>query len=80
MKTVTLVFLLLLTTGCASNSKLVNDDNLLIANANTEEQEKRYKRVCLDVKDKNGKIKQNCTTVRIHKKFQGTKIDNPKKL
>jgi hypothetical protein len=46
------------------------------------------KKVCLDVQGKNGKPvidaktgkpKQNCTTVKIRPKFEGTKIDEAKK-
>lgn len=46
------------------------------------------KQVCLDVKDKNGKpvidsktgkTKQNCKTVKKHKKHEGTKIEDAKK-
>ena len=46
------------------------------------------KRVCLDVQGKDGKPvidpktkkpKQNCTTVKVRKKFEGTKIEDAKK-
>jgi len=42
----------------------------------------KTKTVCTDVKDKQGNLvrdkkgatKQNCKTVRVHKKFEGTKV------
>ena len=46
------------------------------------------KQVCLDVQDKDGKPvidpktkkpKQNCTTVKVREKFEGTKIEDAKK-
>jgi hypothetical protein len=46
------------------------------------------KRVCLDVQGKDGKPvidpktkkpKQNCTTVKVREKFEGTKIEDAKK-
>jgi len=46
------------------------------------------KRVCLDVQGKDGKPvidpktnkpRQNCTTVKVREKFEGTKIDDAKK-
>ena len=45
----------------------------------------KTKRICKDAKDKNGKVvknkdgsvKQNCKTIKIHKKYEGTKV--PKK-
>lgn len=46
------------------------------------------KKVCLDVQGKDGKPvidpktkkpKQNCTTVKVRKKFEGTKIEDAKK-
>jgi len=45
------------------------------------------RKVCLDVKDKAGKevknkdgsVKQNCKTVKAHKKHEGTKIEDAKK-
>jgi methionine-rich copper-binding protein CopC len=48
----------------------------------------KTKRVCLDVQGKNGKPvidpktkkpKQNCTTVKVREKFEGTKIPEGKK-
>jgi hypothetical protein len=36
------------------------------------------KMVCHDVKNKNGKIKQTCKKVRIHKKFKGTRVPDKK--
>jgi hypothetical protein len=48
----------------------------------------KTKRVCLDVQGrdgkpvidpKTGKPKQNCTTVKIREKFEGTKIEDAKK-
>lgn len=45
------------------------------------------KRVCIDVKDKegkpvkdkNGKVKQECKTIKIHKKLEGTEVPGQKK-
>lgn len=48
----------------------------------------KTKRVCLDVQGRDGKPvidpktkqpKQNCTTVKVRKKFEGTKIEDAKK-
>lgn len=48
----------------------------------------KTKRVCLDVQGRDGKPvidpktnkpRQNCTTVKIREKFEGTKIDDAKK-
>ena len=50
--------------------------------------EPKFKTVCLDVQGKDGKPlldpktgkpKQNCTRVRVHEKFEGTKIEDAKK-
>jgi hypothetical protein len=43
---------------------------------------KETKQVCIDVKDKNGnvvkdakgKVKQNCKTMKVHKKLEGTEV------
>lgn len=43
---------------------------------------KKTKRVCVEQKDsKTGKVKEVCKTIRIHKKFEGTKVPDkaPKK-
>ncbi len=32
------------------------------------------KKVCVDVTDKAGKTKQECKTIKVHKKFEGTKV------
>lgn len=45
------------------------------------------KRVCIDVKDKegkpvmdkNGKVKQECKTIKVHKKLEGTEVPGQKK-
>lgn len=51
-------------------------------------QQQKKQKVCLDVKDKNGKpvvdpktgkTKQNCKEVKKHKKHEGTKIEDAKK-
>jgi len=34
----------------------------------------KFKQVCKDVKDKKGKVIQQCKKVRVHKKFEGTAI------
>ena len=34
----------------------------------------KTKKICKDVKDKDGKIKQTCKTIKLHKKVQGTKV------
>jgi hypothetical protein len=48
--------------------------------------EPETKRVCIDVKDKDGKtvkdakgiVKQSCKQVKIHKKLEGTKVPEKK--
>jgi hypothetical protein len=43
---------------------------------------KKTKRVCIEQKDaKTGKVKEVCRTIKIHKKFEGTKVPEkaPKK-
>jgi azurin len=46
------------------------------------------KTVCVDIKDKNGKdvidpktkkVKQDCKKVKVHKKHEGTKVEDAKK-
>lgn len=45
------------------------------------------KKVCIDVKDKDGKVvkdkdgkpKQSCKTVKVHKKLEGTEVPGQKK-
>lgn len=45
------------------------------------------KRVCVDVKDKegkpvkdkDGKVKQDCKTIKVHKKLEGTEVPGQKK-
>lgn len=53
-----------------------------------EKKEPETKLVCLDVQGKDGKPvmdpktkkpKQNCTKVKVHKKFEGTAVPEPKK-
>jgi hypothetical protein len=54
-----------------------------------EEPKKETKKVCVDVKDKQGKdvidpktkkVKQNCKEVKVHKKLEGAeKVPEPKK-
>lgn len=34
----------------------------------------KTKKICKDVKGKDGKIKQTCKTIKLHKKVQGTKV------
>lgn len=42
--------------------------------------EPETKKVCHEVKDaKTGKAKQDCKTIKVHKKLEGTKIDDAKK-
>lgn len=52
-----------------------------------EEPAKETKRICVDVKDKEGKdvidpktkkVKQNCKEVKQHKKLEGTKVPEKK--
>jgi len=52
-----------------------------------EEPAKETKRICVDVKDKDGKdvidsktkkVKQNCKEVKQHKKLEGTKVPEKK--
>lgn len=53
-----------------------------------EKKEAEYKTVCVDVQGKDGKPvmdpktnkpKQSCTKVKVHKKHEGTKIEDAKK-
>ena len=52
----------------------------------TADEAKETKRVCVDVKDKegrevkdkNGKVKQNCKEIRQHKKLDGEKVPEKK--
>lgn len=37
------------------------------------------KKVCIDQKQKDGKIKQVCKNVKVHKKLEGTKVPPAKK-
>ncbi len=51
-----------------------------------EPEKKETKQVCIDVKDKNGNVvkdakgkpKQNCKTMKVHKKLEGTKVPEKK--
>lgn len=51
-----------------------------------EEKKPETKRVCVDIKDKEGKpvknkdgtVKQNCKEVKQHKKHEGTKVPDKK--
>jgi hypothetical protein len=56
--------------------------------ANEEAKAPETKKVCVDVQGKDGKTvldpktkkpKQNCTTVKVRKKHEGTKIEDAKK-
>ena len=56
--------------------------------AEAKKEEPKTKQVCLDVQGKDGKPvidpktkkpKQNCTTVTVREKFEGTKIEDAKK-
>jgi len=56
--------------------------------AMAQEVKKETVKVCVDVKDKNGKdvidpktkkVKQDCKEVKKHKKHEGTKIEDAKK-
>lgn len=58
------------------------------ANNHDKKDEPETKKVCVDVQGKDGKPvmdpktnkpKQNCTTVKVRQKFEGTKIDDAKK-
>lgn len=50
------------------------------------EEKKETKKVCVDVKDKDGKpvkdakgnIKQNCKEMKVHQKLEGTKVPEKK--
>lgn len=52
-----------------------------------EEKKAETKKVCIDVKDKEGKVvknkdgstKQTCKEVKIHQKYEGTKVPDGKK-
>ena len=55
---------------------------------NHDKKEPETKKVCVDVQGKDGKPvmdpktnkpKQNCTTVKVRQKFEGTKIEDAKK-
>ena len=40
----------------------------------------KTKVVCKDVKNKDGTVKKSCKTIKVHKKYQGTKVPTtPKK-
>jgi hypothetical protein len=56
--------------------------------AEAKKEEPETKKVCVDVQGKDGKPvidpktkqpKQNCTTVKVRQKFEGTKIEDAKK-
>lgn len=58
------------------------------AYATTEKPAPETKRVCVDIQGKDGKPvidpktkkpKQDCKTIKIHKKFEGTKVEDAKK-
>ena len=58
------------------------------APADAKKEAPKTKQVCLDVQGKDGKPvmdpktnkpKQNCTTVKVREKFEGTKIEDAKK-
>jgi hypothetical protein len=52
------------------------------AETKSAESPKKTKRVCVEQKDaKTGKVKEVCKTIKIHKKFEGTKVPEkaPKK-
>jgi uncharacterized lipoprotein YehR (DUF1307 family) len=34
----------------------------------------KTKQVCIDTKGKDGKVVKQCKTVKVHKKFEGTKV------
>lgn len=52
----------------------------------SEPEKKETKQVCVDVKDKDGKVvkdakgkvKQNCKTMKVHQKLEGTKVPEKK--
>jgi len=53
-----------------------------------DKEEPKTKTVCVDIQGKDGKpvidpktkkVKQDCKTVKVHKKFEGTKIEDAKK-
>lgn len=46
---------------------------------NSNAAEVRTKKVCQNYKMKSGKVVRKCTTIKIHKKLQGTKVPTDKK-
>lgn len=59
----------------------------LISPVMAEGEPKETKKVCIDVKDKDGKVvkdpktgnpKQNCKTMKVHQKLDGTKVPDKK--
>ena len=59
-----------------------------VASTEVKKESPKTKRVCLDVQGRDGKPvidpktkkpKQNCTTVKVREKFEGTKIEDAKK-
>ena len=39
----------------------------------------KTKVVCKNVKNKDGTIKKSCKTIKVHKKYEGTKVPTPSK-
>lgn len=50
-----------------------------VAMAQAPKQEPQTKKVCVDTKDKDGKVKKECKDVKIHKKHEGTAVPDSKK-
>lgn len=42
-------------------------------------EEPKTKQVCIDTKGKDGKVVKQCKTVKVHKKFEGTKVPEKSK-
>jgi hypothetical protein len=62
--------------------------SVAVASTEVKKESPKTKRVCLDVQGRDGKPvidpktkkpKQNCTTVKVREKFEGTKIEDAKK-
>lgn len=80
MKALILSFALIFATAACSAEKPAEPAKP-VATATAEKEEPRTKRVCKDVVqngkpvlNKDGTVKQECRTIKIHKKHEGTKV------
>jgi hypothetical protein len=73
------VSLLFVTAACSAEKPA--EPAKPVATVTAEKEQPRTKRVCKDVvkdgktvKNKDGSVKQDCRTIKIHKKHEGTKV------